>query len=81
MKIPQGCIVRESLVCKILKSLYGLEQVERLWNKTIIKFFQEIGFIPINVDSCIFTIKREGELIIVEVYVYNLALGSRSIKA
>ena len=80
MRIPQDCIVREGLVCKILKSLYGLKQVGRLWNKMITKFFREIGFILTNTNSCIFTIKR-GELIIVRVYVDNLALGSRSIKA
>ena len=81
MTISQGCIVREDLVCKILKSLYGLKQARKLWNKTITKFFQKIGFTPTNADSCILTIKRERELIIIGVYVDNLALGSRSIKA
>ena len=81
MKIPQRCIVREGLVYKILKNLYGLKQARRLWNKTITKFFQKIGFTPTNADSCILTIKRERELIIVGVYIDNLALGSRSIKA
>ena len=56
LKISQGCIVRESLVCKILKSLYKLKQAGKLWNKTITKFFQKIGFIPTNADSCIFSI-------------------------
>ena len=58
MRIPQGCIVREGLVCKILKSLYGLKQAGRLWNKMITEFFREIGFIPTNTNSCILTIKR-----------------------
>ena len=39
IKIPQGCIVRESLVYKILKNLYRLKKARRLWNKTITKFF------------------------------------------
>ena len=81
MRIPQGCIVREGLVCKILKSFYGLKQVGRLWTKTITKFFQKIRFTHTNTDSCILTIKREGQFTIVEVYVENFALGSRSIKA
>lgn len=81
MKIPQGCIVREGLVYKILKSLYGLKQAGRLWNKTITKFFQKIGFTSTNADSCILTIKTKEEFIIVGVYIDNLALKSWSIKA
>ena len=81
MRISQGSIVREALVYKILKSLYRLKQAGRLWNKTITKFFRKIGFTPTNADSCILTIKKEGELIIVGVYVDDLALESRSIKA
>ena len=54
MKIPKRCRSgREGLVYKILKSLYGLKQAGKLWNKTIIKFFQKIGFVPINADACI----------------------------
>ena len=64
-----------------MKSLYDLKQAGRLWNQTITKFFRRIGFNPTNADVCIFTIQWEGELIIVGVYVDNLALGSRSLEA
>ena len=57
MRIPQGCLVdQEGLVCIILKSLYGLKQAGRLWNKTITKFFRRIGFTPTNVDASILII-------------------------
>ena len=82
MNIPQGCLVgREGLICKILKSLYGLKQAGQLWNKTITNFFRRIGFTPTNADACILTIQWEGEHIIVRVYVDDLALGSRSLEA
>lgn len=82
MKIPQQCLlgwVRP--VCKILKSLYGLKQAGKLWNKTIIKFFQKIGFTFTNADACIFTIKWQRELIIIGMYVDNLILVSKNLKA
>ena len=47
----------------------------------ITKFFRRIGFTPTNADVCILTIQWEGELIIVGVYVDNLALGSKSLEA
>ena len=79
MRIPQGCrIDRDDLVCKILKSLYGLKQAGQLWNKTLIKFFQKIGFIPTNRGPCIFTYQEDDVFIIVGIYVDDLALASQS---
>ena len=79
MRIPQGCkISRDDLVCKILKSLYELKQAGRLWNKTLIKFFRTIGFIPTNGDPCILTYREGDVFIIVGVYVDDLALASQS---
>lgn len=79
MKIPQGCRVgREGLVCKILKSLYGLKQAGRLWNKTTIKFFRKIGFVLTNADPCILAYRQDNVFIIVGVYVDDLMLASQS---
>ena len=79
MRILQGCKIGwEGLVCKIFNSLYRLKQAGRLWNKTLIKFFRNIGFVATNADPCILTYQKGDVLIIVGVYVDDLALASQS---
>ena len=79
IKIPQNCkISQDDLVRKIFKSLYESKQAGRLWNKTFIKFFWKIGFIPINKDLFIFTYQEGDIFIILGVYVDDLALASQS---
>lgn len=45
----------------------------------VTKFFQKIGFTPTNRDVYILIIKKKGELIIIDVYIDDAALRSRSI--
>lgn len=45
----------------------------------VTKFFQKIGFTPTNMDVYILIIKKKGELIIIDVYIDDAALRSRSI--
>lgn len=79
IKIPQGCKIGwEGFICKIFKSLYGLKQAGRLWNKTLITFFRTISFVTINVDPYILTYWKNSILIMRGVYVNDLALSSRS---
>ena len=79
MTIPKTCKIGwDELVCKIINSLYGLKQVERLWNKTFIKFFRTVSFTPTNGDSYILTYREGDVLIILEVYVDDFALASQS---
>lgn len=76
MKIlPKYLVGREKLICKILKSLYGLKKVKKLWKKMITKRFQKIDFTFTNTDSLyILIINYEDELIIRGIYVDNLLL-------
>ena len=69
---------REDLVYKNLKSLYELKQVEKLWNKILIKIFWKIGFVPTNANPCIFAYQKSNVFIIIEVYVDNLAFIPKS---
>ena len=80
MRILQRYLVdQESLVCKIPKNLYRFKQVGRLWNKIITKFFKRIDFTFINAETCILTVKNTKDLIIVAIYIDDLACTLRSI--
>ena len=62
-----------------MKSLYGLKQVKKLWNKTITKFFQKIDLTSTNTDVYIFIIKKKDELIIISIYIDNFTFELNNI--
>ena len=45
MKQPDGYVVpeKEHMVCELMKSLYGLKQSPRCWNKAFHGYMEEIG--------------------------------------
>ena len=48
-----------------------MKQEGRFWNKTIIKFFQKIGFDTTDGDPYILILVHKKDLIIVEINVVN----------
>ena len=57
MEQPPGFQVENSkkeLVCLLKRSLYGLKQSPRQWNKRFNLFAQEIGFVRSKFDSCLY---------------------------
>ena len=72
MEVPQRLkSERIGLVCCILQSLYRLNQAGRLWNKKIVKFFSDLGFVATNGDQCILLYKdlTNNSIIMVGIYV------------
>jgi phage anti-repressor protein len=45
------------LICRLLKSLYGLKQSPRQWNKHFDEFMKALGFVQSIYNSCVY-IKR-----------------------
>jgi transposase InsO family protein len=60
----------KDLVCKLIKSIYGLKQASRNWNKEIDSFMKSIGYVPLISDPCVY-IKRTqaGRFILLSLYV------------
>ncbi len=79
MEQPEGLVVegKESLVCNLKHSLYGLKQSPRCWNSALDTHLKSIGFVQSSNDPCIYT-AAEGEPIIMGVYVDDIVLASNS---
>ena len=62
MKQQEGLVVKgkESFVCKLKHSLYGLKQSPRCWNSALDAHLKSIGFVRSSNDPCIYT-AAEGE--------------------
>ena len=76
MQQPEGYITpgSEDLVCRLKKSLYGLKQSPRCWNKEFQEYMKSTGFTQCTADPCVFVRVIGDNLTIVAVYVDDLIL-------
>ena len=76
MSKPKHYIVRgkESLVCRLKKSLYGLRQSPRKWYLKFDAFVLSIGFVRSKSDHCVY-LRVENDLILIDaLYVDDMLL-------
>lgn len=68
---PKGFVIegRETEVCLLKKSLYGLKQASRIWNKKFDLFLLKFGLKPSSADPCIYFREEKGEFTIVAIWV------------
>ena len=61
MQQPEGYVKpgEKYLVCKLEKSLYGLKQSSRCWNKAFRESVENIGFTQATADPCVFIRKKD----------------------
>lgn len=82
MRQPKGFAApgAENKVCRLKKSLYGLKQAGRTWNKRIDSVLRSLHFVPIHADPCVYVYKRDSVIIIISLYVDDLLLASPSLE-
>ena len=63
MKQPTGYVDKENpdYVCKLNRSIYGLEQAARNWNSAIDTFLKERDYKKCSADSCLYIKSVEGK--------------------
>jgi len=76
MDQPQGFVQdgKEHLVCKLKKSLYGLQQSRRAWYQCIDMFFTHEGYSRSQADHSLYIKQTSENLLIVIIYVDDLII-------
>lgn len=60
--------VKPGLVCRLHKSIYGLRQASRTWNRCLSNFLIKLGYRQLQKESCLY-VKDAPSFIIVAIYV------------
>ncbi|KAL0398527.1 UNVERIFIED_CONTAM: Retrovirus-related Pol polyprotein from transposon TNT 1-94 [Sesamum radiatum] len=76
---PDGYSVPAGKVCKLRRSLYGLKQASRQWNRELTDKLLGYGFSQSPHDHCLFTKNTDTGLLILLVYVDDVLLTGPSI--
>jgi transposase InsO family protein len=79
MEQPEGFVKKgengEKLVCKLNRSLYGLKQSGRNWNKLLHEHLETNRFEQSYVDNCVYT--RDGGNVIVIIWVDDIMIAAK----
>lgn len=82
MQEPEGYVLKgkEHRVCLLKRSLYGLKQSPRQWNKRFDQFMKKKGFCRSEHDMCVYTKKlSEGERVYLLLYVDDMLIAAKNI--
>jgi hypothetical protein len=72
MRQPDGYSDGTDRVCHLIKTLYGLKQAGREWNKELDRRLKSIGFRPLESDACAYTRKTQGDFQILTIWVDDI---------
>lgn len=78
MSPPEGSNIPSHKVLHLRKSLYGLRQSPRCFNKTFDEWMRQDGFVPTSADPCLYVRKTEKAVIFVSVHVDDQLVASNS---
>ena len=77
---PDGVPIQPGYCWKLQRSLYGLKQAGRTWNKTLDQKLGELGFIHLDAETCLYVFQKDGQVCFLVVYVDDLLLAATTRK-
>lgn len=78
MRQPPGYNDGTGRVCRLHKTLYGLKQSGREWNKEFDGKITSVGFTKLQVDHCVYKRTRDGKTSFMTVWVGDLLIFTES---
>ena len=69
---------KENYVYKLNKALYGLKQAPRAWYDILSQYLLSCGFVRGKIDSTLFVLHDQKDILLVQVYVDDIIFGSTS---
>ena len=79
MEQPEGFEMKEGMVCKLQKRLYGLKQSARIWNTHLCRYLKSVNFQQSSCDPCIYINNSTG--VIIAVWVDNLIILGKDLNS
>src|ERR1051325_10197320 len=71
---------KEDYVCKLNRSLYGLKQSPRQWNRRFDKFMTRISFVRSQFDHCVyFRFRPVNSFVILFLYVDDIMIANNNV--
>ena len=82
MQQPEGFVVpgKEHMVCKLTRSLYGLNQAPRQWYKKFDSFMTKSGFCKAEKDPCCYFKKYTDSYVFLLLYVDDMLIAGSSMR-
>ena len=82
MMQPEGFTsIDESKVCRLHKSIYGLKQASRSWNKRFDKCIKTYGFVKNGEEPCVYKWANGSTVVFLVLYVDDIIFIGNDIPA
>lgn len=74
MRLPNGISEHSGKIVRLRRSIYGLKQASRVWNKLLDAELEKLGFRRIHADYCIYVLQRGKSICFIAVYVDDIGI-------
>lgn len=82
MEKPEGYVLpgQEKKVCKLNRSIYGLKQASRSWNKRFDEIIKTYGFHQNEDEPCVYQLKENQVVVFLVLYVDDILIIGNNVK-
>ena len=76
----EGVPIQPGYCWHLKRSIYGLKQAGQTWNKTLDRKLQDLGFIQLDAETCLYVFQKDDQVYFLVIYVDDLLLTASTRK-